>query len=67
MRDGGLQRIEAIIERQQRVLAESHGDGLVLDGQDRRARVLRPHGRIVDEGPLLPLGDRLRINAVTLG
>ena len=30
VRDGGLQGIEAIIERQKRVPAESHGDGLFL-------------------------------------
>ena len=30
VRDGGLQGIEAIVERQKRVSAESHGDGLFL-------------------------------------
>ena len=67
MRDGGLQGIKAIVERQQRMLAEGNHDGLLLDGQDRRARVFRPHGRIVDEGPLLPLGDGLGIEAVAFG
>jgi hypothetical protein len=61
MRDGGLKRLEAIVERRQRVLAESHRNGLLLDRQDRRARVFRSHGCIVDEGPLPPLRNRLRI------
>jgi len=67
MRDGSLQGIKAIVERQQRVLAEGHCNGLLLDGQDGRAGLLRPHGRIMDEGPLPPLGDRLCIDAVTFG
>ena len=35
MRDGRLKRIEAIVERQQRMLAEGNHDGLLLDGQHR--------------------------------
>ena len=31
MRDGGLKRIEAIVERQERMLAEGDRDGLLLD------------------------------------
>ena len=31
VRDGGLKRIETIIERKKRMPAESHSDGLVLD------------------------------------
>lgn len=34
MRDGGLQGIEAIVERQQRVLAKGDDDGLVLERED---------------------------------
>ena len=46
----GEMELAAIVERQERMLAESHSDGLVLNRQDRRARVLRPHGRVVDKG-----------------
>jgi len=44
-----------------------HGDGFLFDGQHRRVRVFRPHGRIVDEGPLPPLGDGLGIKARAFG
>jgi hypothetical protein len=40
--------LAAIVERQERMLAESHSDGLVLKRQDRRARFLRPDGRVVE-------------------
>ena len=67
VRDDGLQGIKTIVERQKRVLAEGHGDGLLLDRQDRRTRVFWPHGRVVDEAPLPPLGDGLGIEAMTFG
>ena len=67
MRDGGLQGVKAIVERQQRMLSESHRDGFLLDGQYRRARVLWSHGRIMHEGALFPLGDGLGIEAVACG
>ena len=35
MRDGRLQRVEAVVERQQRMPSEGDDDGLLLDGQDR--------------------------------
>ena len=67
MRDRGLKRIKTIVERQQRVLAEGDRDGLLLDGQYGGARILWPHGRVVDEAPLPPLGDGLGIEAMTFG
>ena len=41
--------LAAIVERQERVLAERHSDGLVLKRQDVE-RGFRPHGRVVDKG-----------------
>ena len=59
MRDGRLQGVEAIVERQQGMPSESDDDGLFLDRQDRRSGLLRPGRQIGDRRPLLPLGDRL--------
>ena len=67
MWDRRLQRIKAIIERQQRMLAESDGDGLFLRRQHRRSRHLRPHGGVLDEVALLPFSDGLGIETVALG
>ena len=67
VRNGRLKRIEAIVERQQRVPAEGHDDGLVLDGQHRGLGLLRPCRQIGDETALLPLGDGLLIDAVAPG
>ena len=36
MRDGRLQRIEAIVERQQRMPPEGDDDRLLIDGKDGR-------------------------------
>jgi hypothetical protein len=35
VRHAGLEGVEAVVERQQRVTAEGNDDGLVLDRQDR--------------------------------
>jgi hypothetical protein len=35
LRDRGLQGVEAVVERKQRVLAEGHDDGLLFDRQNR--------------------------------
>src|SRR5271163_2922496 len=67
MRNGGLQGIKAIVERQQRMPAEGDDHGLFLDGQDRRSGLLRTCRQIGRRRPRLPLGDRLRIDAVALG
>src|SRR6185437_14849137 len=44
VRNGRLQGIEAVVERQHRVLAEGDDDALFLRRQDCRARSLRPMG-----------------------
>ena len=42
VRNGRLQRVEAVIQRQQRVLAEGDDDRLLFQRQQRRAGLLRP-------------------------
>src|SRR5665213_1238026 len=67
MRDRRLQRIEAIVQRQQRMPAKGDDDRLVLDGQDRRSRLPGTRREIGRRDPLLPLGDRLRVDPVASG
>lgn len=67
MRDRGLQRIKTIIERQQRMLAEGDGDRFLFWCQHRRAGRLGAHRRVLDEVALLPLRNRLGIEAVAFG
>ena len=64
MRDGGLQGIQAVVERQQGVLAEGNDGRFLLGRQHRGANDLGSHRRIVHEGPLAPLGDRLLVEPV---
>ena len=64
MRDRCLERIEAVVERQQRVLAESDDDGFFLDRQHRGLRVLRAGRQISGGGSPLPFGDRLLVDPV---
>ena len=44
-RDGRLQGVEAVVERQQGMPSESDDNGLFLDGQDRRSGSFGPVGR----------------------
>src|SRR3954447_14897788 len=67
VRDRGLERVEAIIERQERVPPKRNHDGLLLDRQHRGARLLGAGALVLDRGALLPLGDRLRVDAVPPG
>jgi hypothetical protein len=53
--NGRLQSIEAVIQRQEGVLAEGDAKGFLLGRQDRRARLLRPHRHILDGPPMAPL------------
>src|SRR6185437_11554379 len=66
MRDRWLQRIQAVVQRQQHMPAKGNDDRLVLDGQDRRSWLLGTRRQIGRRGPVLPLGDRLRVDPVTL-
>ena len=47
MRDGRLERVEAVIERQQGMAAESDSQRLFLFAENRGAAVLRPHRRVI--------------------
>lgn len=67
MRDAGLEGIQAIIQRQQRVLTESDDGGFFFLRQNRRIHLLRPHRSIVGESAFLPLGDSLRVDPVLSG
>ena len=62
MRDRRLQRIEAVIQRQQRVAPERDNRRLLGFGQGRGMRGLRPGLHILDCRPLAPLRDRLRVD-----
>src|SRR5438067_2794691 len=67
MRNGRLQRVEAVVERQQRVPAKGNDDCLLLDRQHRRPRSLWAGWPIGNRGALLPLGDGLRVDPVASG
>ena len=55
-RDGRLQAIKAVVQRQQGVAPKGNDDGLLLRRQNRRARLLRPpHGGIGRDLPIAPL------------
>lgn len=64
MRKRRLERVEAVVQRQQGMLAEGHDDRLFFRRQDRRTNRLRPHRRVVNEGPLPPFGDGLVVEPV---
>ena len=66
VRDCRLKSVEAIIQRQQRMLAKGDDDRLFLSQQDCRSRLLRPGCQIGDRRPLLPLGDGLLADPVAL-
>src|SRR5665811_2159708 len=67
MRDGCLESVETIVERQYGVLAERNCEGLLFGAEHRRVRCLRPHRGIIDEVALLPLRHRLRVEVVASG
>jgi len=62
--DTRLQRIQAVVQRQERVAPERHNGGFFLRGQHRRCWLLRPHGRVMNKIPSTPLRRRLLIDAV---
>jgi len=66
LRDGGLECIEAVVEREQGMLAEGYGNGLLLAGECGGNPLLRPHGSIFHKGALPPFLDRLGVDPVTL-
>src|SRR6476620_11716492 len=67
MLDGRLERIEAIVERQQRMPPESDDDRLLLDGKDGRLGFPGTCREIGDSLALLPLRDSLLVDPMALG
>ena len=63
----GCKAVKAVVERQQRVLAEGDDDRLLLDRQHRRPRFLRSGRQVGHRAPLPPLGDGLLVDPVALG
>jgi hypothetical protein len=67
MRDGRLQGIEAIVERQQRMPPESDDDRLFLDGKDCRLGFLWACREISNGLALLLLRDSFLVDPVAPG
>jgi len=67
VRDRCLQGVEAVIEREEGVFAKGDDDRLILDAEHGRMSISRPRRQIFDRRALLPLGNRLLVDAVALG
>ena len=63
MRDRGLQSIEAVVQRQQRVTSKRDDRRLLGLGENRRSRFLRPSFAVLNRRALAPLRDCLRVNS----
>lgn len=66
MRDRRLQRIEAVILRQQRIASKGDDDGLFIDREQGRPRLLRPNRQIEDTDSTLQLRDGLLVDSIAL-
>lgn len=66
MRNCRLQRLKAIVQRQQCVAAKRDDERLLLDRKHRRLRLCRTGRHIDRRCPLLPLGNGLLIDPVPL-
>lgn len=64
MRDGWLQCIKAVVQRQQGMPAKGNDRRLIRNGQDSGTRLPRPCWQIGGRGPTLPLRHRLLVNAI---
>src|SRR5215210_7590131 len=67
VREGGLERIEAVIQRQKRVPPKGDNHGFLRQGQHGRSRRFQPGRQIGCRRALLPLGDGFRVNPVASG
>src|SRR5215212_5363967 len=67
MREGGLEGIEAVVERQERVAPKGNDDRLFLERKHRRLGLLGSGGPVGNRATLLPLGDGLRVDPVAPG
>ncbi len=63
VRDRGLQGIETVIQRQERMATERNHRRLLFLGPNRRSRFLRLGLEVLDRRPLAPLRDRLGVDA----
>jgi len=61
-----MQGVEAVVQSEQSVLAKGHSNGLFFDVQRRGPAFLRTHWRLLCEGSLSPLLDRLGVEVVTI-
>lgn len=66
VRNRRLQAVETVVERQQGVTAESNDNRLVFTGQDRGLRFAWTGRQISDRGSLLPFGNGLLIDPISL-
>jgi len=67
VRDRGLQRIEAVVEREQAMAAEGDDHRLLLEGQHRGMRLGRTHRPVGHRLAPAPLLDRGRADPVAAG
>jgi hypothetical protein len=67
VRDRGLEAVEAVVQRQERVAPERDDDGFLLWREDGRADLLRPHPGVRRRLPLAPLLDRGGADAEAAG
>lgn len=65
--DRRLQRVEAVVQGEERVAAEGDDSGFLLRGEHGRARSLRSHRCVLDRLAPSPLGDGLPVNPMLLG
>jgi hypothetical protein len=63
--DRSLQRIEAVVQRQQRVLAKRHDDGFLFDRKNRRPGNGWAGATVGSRLALPPLGNGLRVDPMT--
>jgi hypothetical protein len=66
LRNRGPKRIQAVVERKQRMPAESNDNGFLFKGLNRRLRC-RPGAPVRDPDPLPSLGDGLRVHSMPPG
>jgi hypothetical protein len=67
VRDRRLQRVEAVVERQQSVAPERDDDRLFLRRQHRRAWLFGTSWQVGDRSALLPFGHGLLVDPMALG
>lgn len=65
--NGGLERVQAVVERQKRVPAKGHDHGSFFGGKHGGTGLLGAGFQIGRRVAPAPLGDRLRVHAMALG